>query len=339
MEEAIYYDGNRLLQTKDLNRRTPEIFVATSNRSDGKTTFFGRKMLKDWVNSGKRFGLLLRNVKELEDIGDQFFKELTRLFFDGAEYGQKPAPYGASLQFEGKECGYAFSLKQADTIKRFSHLLSDCMQYLFDEFQAKQYLRTEIKDFISIHTSIARGGGKQVRYVPVYMCSNKLSLLNPYFTSMGISSRLRTGTKILRGTGWVLEQHYNKHAYEQQQASGFMQAFSGIDDGAQMVYLEENESFIGRPKSAGRYLCTICFEGHEYGISEYMQEGILYAHKGGDHKFPQRFVVSAADHGANMVMVARNSLLITELRSMFEAGCFRFSDIETKAAVLQLLSY
>lgn len=337
--EQKFYDGNKLLQLLDIEKNTPEIYIVSGNRTGGKTTYFNRKLVKDYLEKGMRFGVLVRDVAELDSLSDQFFKEVIQLFFPEHTYNMEPAPFGRFLFLDEDICGYAFSLKHADKIKKQSHLLSDCSQYIFDEFQAKRYLKNEIGDFISIHTSIARGGGKQVRYCPVYMLSNKLSLLNPYFTAMGISARLKSDTKFLRGRGWVMEQNYNESAYLQQQASGFIKAFASVDDGAQMVYLEEKESFIERPESYGRYMCTVVMDGKSYGISEHQKEGIMYASKKYDPNFPYRFVVSSTDHASNHIMLKRGDMLITELRSMFEHGAFRFSDVATKAAVLQLLSY
>jgi hypothetical protein len=81
---------------------------------------------------------------------------------------------------------------------------------IFDEFQSESnhYCSDEIKKFISIHTSVARGQGEQVRYVPVYMLSNPVSLINPYYVELGISNRLRDDTKFLRGHGFILEQGF-----------------------------------------------------------------------------------------------------------------------------------
>ena len=53
---------------------------------------------------------------------------------------------------------------------------------IFDEFQSEtnKYCADEIKKFLSIHTSVARGKGEQRRYVPVYMLSNQVSLILDY---------------------------------------------------------------------------------------------------------------------------------------------------------------
>ena len=39
---GVYYDGTRLLSMKDLNGKKPEIFIVTTNRTLGKTTYFRR---------------------------------------------------------------------------------------------------------------------------------------------------------------------------------------------------------------------------------------------------------------------------------------------------------
>ena len=42
MPKSNYYDGTKLLSLKDINGKTPEVFMCTSNRSAGKTTYFNR---------------------------------------------------------------------------------------------------------------------------------------------------------------------------------------------------------------------------------------------------------------------------------------------------------
>ena len=37
-----YYDGTKLLSLLDLNNKRPEIYMVTTNRTGGKTTYFGK---------------------------------------------------------------------------------------------------------------------------------------------------------------------------------------------------------------------------------------------------------------------------------------------------------
>ena len=39
-----YYDGAKLLSMKDINGQQPEIYICTTNRTGGKTTYFNRLM-------------------------------------------------------------------------------------------------------------------------------------------------------------------------------------------------------------------------------------------------------------------------------------------------------
>ena len=76
----MYYDGTRLLSTKDINGNTPELFLCTSNRTGGKTTYFGRLEVNRFIKQGKKFCLLYRYKYELDDIADKFFKDIKSLF-------------------------------------------------------------------------------------------------------------------------------------------------------------------------------------------------------------------------------------------------------------------
>lgn len=42
-----YYDGTKLLSMKDLNGREPELFMVTTNRTGGKTTWFSVILLRN----------------------------------------------------------------------------------------------------------------------------------------------------------------------------------------------------------------------------------------------------------------------------------------------------
>lgn len=131
------------------------------------------------------------------------------------------------LYIDDEPCGYAISLNSADQLKKYSHLFSDVERMIFDEFQSEtnHYCSDEIRKFISIHTSVARGQGKQSRYVPVFMLSNPVSIINPYFVELGISERLKDDTKFLRGDGFILEQGFIETASKAQKDSGFNKAF------------------------------------------------------------------------------------------------------------------
>ena len=341
-----YYDGTKLLSMKDINGKTPEIFMCTSNRTGGKTTYFGRLAVNKFLKYQKKFGLTYRFNYELDDICDKFYKDIGSLFFNGYEMTTKRRASGLfhELFLNDVSCGYAFALNGADQIKKYSHLFSDVDIMLFDEFQSEtnHYCPDEVKKFISLHTSVARGQGKQVRYVPVYMMSNPVSIINPYYVAMGISNRLKDDTKFLRGDGFVLEQGFNESASVAQKESGFNRAFSGneyVAYSSEAVYLNDSKAFIDRPVGNSRYICTLRYHGVDYGVKEYSELGIIYCDDKADRTFRTRITVTTEDHNINYVMLKRNNFFLSNLRVLFERGCFRFKDLKCKEAVLTALSY
>lgn len=344
--ENKYYDGTKLLSIKDLNGRKPEIYIVTTNRTGGKTTYFGRLCVNRFLKYGEKFALLYRYNYELDDCADKFFKDIKGLFFKGKEMTSKRLASGIfhELFLDDVSCGYAISINSSDQIKKYSHLFSDVQRMLFDEFQSEtnKYCSDEVKKFISIHQSIARGQGEQVRHVPVFMLSNPVSMINPYYLEMGISERLDDKTRFLRGNGFVLEQGYVDTASKAQQESGFNQAFASNSYMAysqQCVYLNDNKAFISKPDGKGRYICTLKYNGGNYAVREYAENGFLYCDNTADITFPTKITVTTTDHEINYVMLKRNDSFLSMLRFYFEKGCFRFKDLRCKEAVLKALSY
>ena len=341
-----YYDGTKLLSMLDINGNKPEIYMCTTNRTGGKTTYFGRLCINRFLDKGEKFGLLYRYNYELDDIVEKFYKDLGSLFFPNYTMTSKRRASGTfqELFLNDKSCGYGLSLNNADQIKKYSHLFSDIQRMIFDEFQSEtnHYCEHETKKFVSVHTSIARGQGKQVRYVPVYMLSNPVSIINPYYVEMEISSRLKDDTKFLRGDGFVLEQGYIESASIEQKNSGFNRAFSKNSYTAyssECVYLNDNKAFVEKPAGKSKYLCTLRYKGSDFALREYTESGLIYCDDKADSSFLTRIAVTTDDHNINYIMLKRNDFFLSNLRYFFEHGCFRFKDMRCKEAVLSALSY
>lgn len=341
-----YYDGTKLLSLTDINGERPELYMCTSNRTAGKTTWFSRMLVNGFKKRRDKFCLVYRYSYELDDVSDKFFKDIGSLFFKGDELVHEKRAKGtfAELYLNDESCGYAVALNTADQIKKYSHLFSDVACMLFDEFQSEtnKYCSDELTKFISVHTSIARGQGEQVRRVPVYMLSNPVSLINPYYAQLGVSYRLRDDTKFLRGDGWVLEQGFVQDASDAQKQSGFNRAFAGhryLAYAQQNVYLNDSRAFIERPEGKNRYICTLKCEGANYAVRCYEDAGVVYCDTSYDAGFPMRISLTTKDHDTNYVMLKRNAFLLSNLRYYFDHGAFRFKDLQCKEVVMRALSY
>lgn len=343
---ATYYDGTKLLSMRDADGNRPEIYMTTTNRTGGKTTYFGRFLVNRFNDKGEKFGILYRYNYELDDCAEKFYKDIGTLFFKGTHMHSKRKAKGIyhELYINDVHCGYALAINNADAIKRISHLFSDIKRLFFDEFQSEtnHYCPDEVQKFISVHTSIARGQGEQTRYVPVYMAANPVSIINPYYVEMGISQRLNSNTRYLKGSGFVLEQGYVESAANAQRESGFNKAFSKNKYSAystEGVYLNDSIAFIEKPKGISRYLATFKMNGKEYGIREFPELGIIYCDDKPDSTYKTKISVTTDDHEVNYVMLKRNDLFLSQLRYYFEKGCFRFKNLSCKDVVLKALSY
>ena len=342
-----YYDGAKLLSMKDIDGETPEIFLCTTNRSGGKTTYFNRLAVNRFkANKIRKFMLLYRFNYELSEVHDKFFKDIKALFYPADEMTSAPRARGVftELFLNGVSCAYAVAINQADQIKKYSHLLSDTDMMLFDEFQSEtnHYCSNEVQKFISIHDSIARGQGKQSRYVPVYMIGNPVTLLNPYYAEFDICSRLNNNTRFVRGHGFVLEQGFVESAANAQRGSRFHAAFNRnkyVQYSSEGLYLNDNKAFIEKPQGTSKYLGTLRYNNKEYAIREYRDAGIIYCDDTPDATYPFKIAVTTDDHQINYVMLKANDFFLSSLRYFFEKGAFRFKDLACKEAIIKALSY
>lgn len=345
-----FYNGAKLLSLKDLNNENPELYLCTTNRSGGKTTYFGKYCTSQFLKGKGKFGLIYRYNYELDDVADKFFKDLSSLFFhDYTMISERRASgiYHELFLVKREDkipCGYAITLNSADQIKKNSHQFSDIDRMIFDEFQSEtnHYCTDEIKKFISIHTSIARGNGKHCRRVPVYMLSNSVSLINPYYTALGISTRLTPQTKFLRGNGWVLEQGYVEAASKAQKESPFNKAFANSEYYAyntDNIYLNDNNNFIEKLSGKSNYLGTLIYKGNEYALRDYPELGVIYVSTNVDKTYKTKLSVTINDHGINYVMLKSYSLFLNNMRYFFNKGCVRFQNLLCKECFLTAISF
>ena len=342
----LFYDGTKLLSLKDINNNTPEIYICTSNRSAGKTTYFNRLVVNRFIKKHQKFMLLYRYKYELENCADKFFKDIQGLFFNDYDMTSKKCCKGLfyELYLNDCLCGYTVALNSSEQLKKYSHFFNDVSSILFDEFQSEtnKYCSNEINKFISLHTSIARGNGKQQRYLPVYLIGNPVTLLNPYYTALNISSKISTNTKYLRGDGYVLEQGYNEQAKNEQLKSGFNKAFAKnnyIRYSLESQYLNDINTFIDKPTGKSRYLATLKFNDEYYALKEYLDSGIIYCDEGADLQFRTKLCITTTDHDINYIMLKQNNSFIQILKYYFEHGCLRFKNIKCKDVLLKFLSY
>lgn len=337
-----FYDGTKLLSLKDIKGEKPAIYMAVSNNSAGKTTWFLSLLVNRFIKKGEKFIILYRFRNELHNVSDKIFGDLKKFpRFSAYEMTEEKGAGGVYIELllNDKSCGYAIALNCADSVKKMSHKFNDSTSIFMDEFisETGHYCTDEIQKFIIIYKAAARGYGEQVRPVSVYMAANPYTMLNPYYTAFGIGARLQADTKFLRGDGWVFEQNYNASAGQALGATGVFRAFSDsapeyLAYSTEGKYLD-NSSFVERPDGRPSYICTLSYGGRDYGIYSYRDTGILYCSTRADKTCKRRFAVTLDDMRPNTASIAANRAIIEYMRDYFVCGAFRFQNLLAKQAI------
>lgn len=352
-----YYNGTKLMNMLDLQKMKPEIFISTSNRSAGKTTFFNGYAVHDFLENDNKFCILYRNKYEAESAADSFFKEIGKLFFPGLIMVQQPLmkntayrlligepgdPEDPESKFCGVCCGYVISLSAAEQIKRCSHLMSDTTKIIFDEFQSEKgtYLKNEISALMSIHDSLARGNGEQARYLPLYLIGNLIDLYNPYYESLGVTQRIDPSCNYMRGNGWVLEQGFNTAASEAHKQSAFHRAFNNESYTATSrakEYLIKDSQFIDKNiPNRGWYVATIAFKNQRYGIRYIDEYNIYYISTKPDPSKTIAFAATENDIGGEAKYFQRHNIK-DRMKAMLHCGQLWFDSRQSYNAGLAFI--
>ena len=215
----------------------------------------------------------------------------------------------------------------------------------FDEFQSKKYVTDEVNLLINLHTSVARGKNQPVRYVPVYLSSNHISSLNPYYKALGVANKIDNMNQgIYKGNGFVIEKNMNNAVADLQKESGFMRAFSGakeVDHTINNTSQTDNFNFIEKLKVKNfKYICNIRVDGEVISLKQVNDiDGVtFYFSADHDDNIKARFVIKTADHDEDTLLVGNSLLLVMKCKECFERGEVRFSDLETKEKAFAFLT-
>lgn len=347
-----FYDCEKsLLKMKDANGEDPAVyFVCSRVRGPGKTYSIGKHLIKDYFKTGKPFALLARYSKELGSLAEGVFAEMLRDNYPNYFISEKQAMKGTFSEIflshkegEGEikeRCGFVLPLNAADSLKKISSMFAEVSTLYMDEFQPEtgSYLPDEIKKFLSVVGSVSRGGGSSVRYVPVIMSSNTISILNPYFEQTGLSTALQENTKKFKGDGFVYQKVENAELVEKHRAQGIARAFKNASsiDYSDDTWMVDNYSGIEKPTKewgTAPYIATLMSDGKSYGVYFYRASRYLYISHKVDSTYPCVYSVKV-DGSPNVAIKTTN--LYNNIRDGITRGTIRFDSLETKRLALEI---
>lgn len=345
IEFGDYYNPIKLLTERDADGDLPGIIGCCSNRSAGKTTAFLLATLALYKEYGVQCILLYRYSYELNACS-AIFEDALSLYPDlGEEITAKPVAKGLFYQIfnDGQPFGFALSLNNVDSIKKYSPMFAKTFLLIMDEFQTESgsYLSGEVTKLQSLLLSVSRGGGKQSRFMRLCLLSNNVSLLNPYFIHFGIYKYYQKGTKILHGKGYVFEFSYNSASSKAIRENGLFKAFEQSEYTSVMSsneYLIAADTFIQKPKGRSKYIFTILYDSDYYGVWDYFEDGYIYVSTKYDKSYKMVVTFRAADHMQTTVMLNHYDYLWNNIREAYKDGMLRFSDMKAKNMILDVLA-
>lgn len=345
-----HYTNDKLLEA--MTKKNAEVaLVCSRGRSLGKTFSFVKTFVEHFEETGEKVILMCRTQNQVGEIADGIMKgylEVKRPGYFIKEVRKGYGVYGDVLlcHMEDEEIvkehmGYVIPLNAADKIKTISSKFVDSWCMFFDEFQPEsgRYLPDEVNKLMSIHTSVARGGGQSRRFFPIYLCSNSINIFNPYFVAMGLTSKIQPNTRVYGEEGkFVYERCHVEGLSTGRKLSGAELTFGGTnvydDDNS---WLTADDAIICKPDNWGRsvYIATLLRGSESYGVHLYPQVGYMYVSRTIDKTSSYVYNMSLEDGNLNVPFI-RSTGIFKQLRSQFELGMVRVQDGGVKDIIFNL---
>lgn len=349
--DDIHWNPTKLLTMKDRYRNTPEWFLSVSNRGPGKTYGVSWILLEYFRRTGRKFGLVTKIKENLGGIAkgvlnapllDRFPNwSLSEKLATSKQFSEIWISDHSSDETVDTLAGYCFAVNNSGRLKDFSSLFHDVDILFMDEFQSDNYVSREFEKFVNLHDSVARGEGQMVRYVPVILCSNSISIENPYFYELGISAKIQSNTHFYRGDGLVLERFLNKNAAEEREKSAFYRAIRGnrmVQSNIDNSWLNDNTACIAKPTEEWGnhvYLATLVDGDRKYGVRGYYTSGYWYVSASVDANCKNVWNITV--DGVENVPMLRTGNLFVNLRRKYTAGQLRFANLHIKNRIVDVI--
>lgn len=352
-DDKIHYSGNLLLSKQDKNGVKPETYISTSNRSAGKTTWFGGYILNRFLKNDELFCIIMRKKYQLEKAVSYmaYFPSSLAVYFPALEMKEEMGIKGIFnniyIRVRGDEnewflCGYSTSLNSSDDIRNFSNVFNNVSRIWLDEFQPESgdYVKDEVKRMFSIHTSLARGGGLQSRYLPLILTGNLIDINNPYYEHFGINKDLDINANFYRGNGFVLEQGFNKSAAEAHVNSTFNQSFADSEYSVLLTkkqYLKNSTTMILKnPNLKGDYLFSIKHNNKYFSVRFLYGLSIYYVNEVADLTYGIALAATRDDISDDCIYDGENRFK-KRMKKMYHANIVRFSSYKAREAFMEFI--
>lgn len=343
MNYVGYYNGYPLLKSKDINNEIPEIYLCSGNRTAGKTFFFKRFIVRLSILLKKPCLLLTRKRTQLLPSAQSFIEDIGNCPDFGNLFTIESGDLTGikEIRYKDNPVVLVSYLNYADDIKEASNYFNNVLLLMKDEFQLRSisdYCDDEIGKLRSIHKSCAREFGSKSRFLPTVLVGNEISIINPYYYALGITSRISSETKRVRGNGFVLNIIHNSSASEMALQSSFEKAF-GEDEqfmSDNFNQYTDNKNYVQEIKS--KYMrCIAVYYTKNGVVGVWSVETGFYVSKKVDPNCRRRFAGDLESHKDGLMLISLKDPFLLNLKEYFEKSCVLFQNIECRIIFLKLI--
>ena len=329
----MYYNG-----VNAINSNCPICF-SIGSRSTGKSFFWKRYCIKNYIKKGEKFIYLRRNVVDCDISNRTFFDDIGQKF-SGYSCVAKDHEYILTKNGNSECCGYFFALTEVSKIK--SVALESVTTIFFDEFlpENNRYLKPmdptyEPNLLLSLYFTVARGYNKPIRDNVLLICAaNMISLYNPYFSFFKIDLT-RVNKQVVNYV--YAERVENEAIKDIINQSKFGKILSGTSYGS---YAVDNESLfrfdrhISKVPAKSKIFCALfCYMWY---LVFYDDTGNIYIKPGYDTTLKSKFRIT--DDCPEDVQKFSGDI-VKLFRKLYQDDKIYYNSSETRSKVAGFIEY
>lgn len=304
----MFFDIHKILSYNAL------LNILIGERGCGKTFACSEFCVNQFLKKAHEFVYIRRFKSDLKEAVPKFYEGLIK---EGRFKEHELTTKGNKFFIDGKLCGYALTLTQAQSIK--SSNFSKVKYIVFDEFiiegNSQYYLANEVENnFLSMVESIAR-----LRDIKIFMLANSVNLLNPYFIYFNLTIPYNSDIKKFND-GLIVMQYMKNLEYREYKRKTPLGRLTANTNFARYTIDNEfseslNKDFIEKKSGSSKFSFSFDYNKNTYGVwfdynigkifvsYDYITTGMHFSTTLEDHKPNTMFLSIAKDYNCWKVFI------------------------------------
>ncbi len=333
IDNSIYFNPDRLLSYNCL------LSIVIGERGVGKTYSMKDYCIRHFLNKKKKFCWIRRYASDLDEaVGTtddlKFFTAISKKH--PYKYSMSVNKKMITLYLNEKPCGYATSLRAAESLKGSEY--SDVDTIILDEFLVgdggSHYLKNEPMYLLSLIETIAR-----FRKIRVILLGNASgSVINPYFDFFKIHLPYNSEYQTFKNGTIVVHYIKNEKYRQAKRESEFGQLVAGTEYEEYAIenkFTKDNYTFIQKKSPKSKLFCNIIINNMFYGVWIYKRE--MYISKKYNPNYGINLTFDYNLHNEKTLLLKSRSVFIENIATHYRTGNLFFEDLHIKTDIIDLL--